>query len=312
MKFRVGIAAALLAAGGAIGLVALAVNSGGAAPTAAAQAGYSAHWRHMSLWTQLNTAMNDWRSSRQTSYAALAGMNQPTFGQTTQHGKMFAEQRGIVVLATNKFVILQSANGSLHLWLLSGQTVFQNVSSTVTGTMAMTGNASATQQAMTQGNMTPAVNVMAGSTQVANQMLAPTQATQTVTVQVAGTDLTVTVTITRNTATVGQTATMPQNTAPAPAPTTFTQNPWTMTGGTLLHRGDLALIVGFRTHGLLHARLVLYTPMNQQGGGTPSPSATPSMTTSASPTVSPAPSVMPSRLPTPAPSASGTGTGVHF
>ena len=42
------------------------------------------------------------------------------FSQTTHQGKTLAVQRGIVVLATKKFLILQSSNGSLHLWLLSG------------------------------------------------------------------------------------------------------------------------------------------------------------------------------------------------
>lgn len=302
MKFRVGIAAALLAAGGAIGLVALTATSG-AAPKAATQVGYSMkHSHHASLWTQLNTAMNDWRTSRQTSYGMLASASAPTFAQTTQHGRTFAEQRGVVVLATNKFLILQSANGSLHLWLLNGQTVFQNVSSSVTGTMAMTANTGVTQQAMGAGNMNPAMRLMAGSTQVVNMMQAPTSRTQTVTVPVAGTSLTVTVTITWNTATVTQTATMPQNANPLVNWTRWRQNAWTTPGGSMLARGDLALVVGFRSHHLLHARLVLFTPMTGTGGGTPSPSP------SASVTVTPAPSVSP----TPAASSSVGLSGSHY
>lgn len=309
MKFRVGIAAALLAAGGAIGLVALTATSG-AAPKAATQAGYSMRHGHASLWTQLNTAMNDFRWSRQTSFNMLAGTTAQTFAQASQHGRTFAEQRGIVVLATNKFLILQSANGSLHLWLLSGQTMFQNVSSTTTGTMAMTANMGATQQAMGAGNMNPAISLMAGSTRVAGMMQAPTPTTQTVTVPVAGTNLTVTVTITMNTATVTQTATMPQNANPWANWTRWHQNPWTTPAGSMLARGDLALVVGFRTHGLLHARLVLFTPMTGTGGGTPSPSPSASTTPTVTPTVMP--TVMPTAMPTPVASSSVGSSGSHY
>src|SRR6185437_6734191 len=103
--------------------------------------------------------------------------------------KMVAAQRGIVVLATRKFLIVQSANGSLHLWLLSGNTQFQNVSAT----QALTASTSAAQQAMTSGNMLPATTLLAGSPTTAASMLTPTPAAQTVTVQVANTALTVTV-----------------------------------------------------------------------------------------------------------------------
>ena len=83
-------------------------------------------------------------------------------------------QRGIVVLATKKFLILQSSNGSLHLWLLSGATQFQNVSNTTAGTQALTASTSATQQAMTSGNMIPATTLLAGSPTTAAAMLTPT------------------------------------------------------------------------------------------------------------------------------------------
>jgi hypothetical protein len=82
---------------------------------------------------------------------------------------------------------------------------------------------------------------------------------QTVSVHVADTDLTVTVTVTRTTATVAQSATMPGNAVPAPQPSTFTQNAWQATSA--LARGDLAVVVGSRSHGTLHATLVLFTPL---------------------------------------------------
>ena len=205
--------------------------------------------------------MSNWSWSRQASYAQLAQLTQARqFSQARHKGKMVAIQRGIVVLATKKFLILRSANGSLHLWLLSGRTKFQNVSNTMAGTKALTASTSAAQQAMASGNMTPATSLLAGSPTTAAAMLTPTPAAQTVTVQVANTNLTVTVTVTRSTATVSQTATMPQAAMPTWNPVTFTQNAWQATHA--LARGDLALVVGTRSHWTLHARLVLFTPLS--------------------------------------------------
>jgi hypothetical protein len=210
--------------------------------------------------------MTSWNGSRQSSYAQLSQLTQARqFSQAKHKGKMLAIQRGIVVLATKKFLILQSSNGSLHLWLLSGKTTFQNVSNSMAGTQALTASTSAARQAMGSGNMTPATSLLAGSPTTAAAMLTPTAAAQTVTVQVAGTDLTVTVTVTRNMATVSQTATMPQAAMPTWNPVTFTQNAWQATHA--LARGDLALVAGIRSHWTLHAQLVLFTPLTTATAG---------------------------------------------
>jgi hypothetical protein len=157
------------------------------------------------------------------------------------------------------------------------------------GTSAMTASMSAATAAMQSGNMMPAANLMAGSTLTASRMLTPTAASQTVTVNVTGTDLTVTVTITKNTATVSQTATMPANANPWWSPSTTTQSAWmTATPMTKLARGDLALIVGSRAHGLLHAQIVLFTPLTTSdvGGRAPTGTTTP-VTTPMTPAISP-------------------------
>jgi hypothetical protein len=256
VKTRVGIATAVLV-GGAVAAAAV-VASHGAAP-AATSAAYASHFGNEG--TMISSAMNSWSWSKQSSYSELAQLTQARqFSQTTHQGKMFAVQRGIVVLATKKFLILQSSNGSLHLWLLSGNTHFQNVSNTMTGTKALTASTSAAQQAMWSGNMMPATTLLAGSPTTAAAMLTPTPAAQTVTVQVANTNLTVTVTVTRSTATVNQTATTPLTSMPTWNPTTFTQNAWMPMSG--LARGDLALVVGTRSHWTLHAQLVLFTPLS--------------------------------------------------
>ena len=110
-------------------------------------------------------------------------------------------------------------------------------------------------------------------------LLTPTPAAQTVTVQVANTSLTVTVTVTQNMATIAQTATMPLNAMPARSPVTFVQNAWQATKS--LARGDLALVVGSRSHWLLHAKLVLFTPLSTATVGgraaTPRAASTPTV-----------------------------------
>ena len=263
LKTRVGIATAVVLGSGAIAAVAMAASSHSAG-IAAAPAAHTAQFG--SEGTMLATALADWNSSRQGTYSQLAQMTSMRgFSQTSHHGRTLAVQRGIVVLATNQFIILQSANGSLHLWLVSAGTKFQNVSTTTAGTAALTANTSATQQAMQSGNMVPATTLLAGSPTTAAAMLTPTPAVQTVTVQVANTDLTVTVTVTRTTATVNQTATTPTNALPAPMASTFTMNAWQATNS--LARGDLAVIVGTRSHWTLHAQLVLFTPLSTSAVG---------------------------------------------
>jgi hypothetical protein len=266
LKTGAGIATAAVLGGGAIAVAAMAAG-GHPAGIVAAPAAHTA--RFANEGTMLAAALADWNSSKQGSYSQLAQMTSARgYSQTSHQGKTLDIQRGIVVLATNQFIILQSANGSLHLWLTSGATKFQNVSNTTAGTAALTASTSATQQAMVSGNMIPATTLLAGSPTTAAAMLTPSTATQTVTVQVAGTDLTVTVTVTRTTAAVSQTATTPVNAMPAPMMTSFTMNAWQPTNA--LARGDLAVIAGTRSHHTLHAQLVLFTPLTTSmvGGNT--------------------------------------------
>jgi hypothetical protein len=282
IKTRVGIATAILVGGAVAAGAALAANHGAAAT--ATSAAFSSHAGNEG--TVLSSAMTNWNGSRQSSYAQLARLTQARqFSQARHNGKMVAVQRGIVVLATRKFLILQSSNGSLHLWLLSGKTKFQNVSNTMAGTRALTASTSAAQQAMRSGNMIPATSLLAGSPTTAAALLTPTPAAQTVTVQVANTNLTVTVTVTRTMATVSQTATMPQAAMPTWNPVTFTQNAWQATHA--LARGDLALVVGMRSHWTLHAQLVLFTPLSTANVGGMAPAGTgamPVVTPTAAPT----------------------------
>jgi len=273
-KTRVGIATAALA-GGAVAAAAVVAGGHGAA-SVTTPAAYSSRFGNEG--TTISSALSTWGRSRQSSYSALAQLTQARqFSQTMHHGTMLAVQRGIVVLATKRFLILRSANGSLHLWLLSGKTKIQNVSNTTAGTQALTASTSATRQAMTSGNMIPATTLMAGSPTTAAALLTPAAVPQTVTVQVANTSLTVTVTVTRSTAAVSQTATTPLTGLPTRDPVRFSQNAWQATNH--LARGDLALVAGTRSHWTLHAQLILFIPLSTAdvGGraGTGTPAATP-------------------------------------
>ena len=292
VKTRVGIATAVLV-GGAVAAAAVLTSHGAA--TTATSAAYSSHYGNEG--TTISSALGSWTSSRQSSYSELSQLTQARqFSQTTNKGKVLAVQRGIVVLVTKKFLILQSSNGSLHLWLLSGNTKVQNVSSTTAGTQALTANTSATKQAMTAGNMIPATTLLAGSPTTAAALLTPTPAAQTVTVQVANTNLTVTVTVTRSTATVNQTATTPLNSTPTWSPTTFTQNAWTSTSG--LARGDLALVAGTRSHWTLNAQLILFTPLSTSDVGGSASSGTTTGTTTGTTGVGTTPYSTPTSAPT--------------
>ncbi len=285
IKARVGIATAILAGSGSIAAVAVAATSHGAA-TAVQPAAYAA--RYSNEGTVLNLVLNEWGKSRQSAYTQLADLTQAReFSQATHDGHTLDVQRGIVILATRKFLILRSANGSLHLWLLSGGTKFTDVSDTTTGTSALTASTSATEQAMDSGNKIPATTLLAGSPTVAADLLTPTPAAQTVSVQVANTDLSVTVTVTRSTATVSQTATTPSSSAPSWHPSTFTQNAWQATKS--IARGDLALVAGWRSHWTLHASVVLFTPLTAgtvTGPTSTSPVSTPTASVS-TPTAAP-------------------------
>ena len=212
-RTRAAIAAAVVAGGGTIAVAAMAAGGHGAGP-AAAPAAYAT--RSPAEGTVLATALADWNSARPGTYSQLAQLTSVRgYSQTSHRGRTLDIQRGIVVLATSRFLVLQSAGGTLHLWLLSPGTRFQNVSGTAAGTAALTASTSATRQAMQTGNMIPAATLLAGSPTTAAGLLTPTATARTVSVHVANTDLTVTVTVTRSTATVSQTATTPANAAPA-------------------------------------------------------------------------------------------------
>jgi hypothetical protein len=285
MKARLGIATAVLVGGGAIGVTAVAAGNHGTTTNAQSSAyGYTLNFHHtVSEGAALSAALSQWSGSHQKALTTLAQMqSMRTFSQTTwHHHTTFAAQRGVVLLATKKFLLVKSANGALHLWWLRG-TAFANVSSSATGLTALTGSNTAAFAAMANNTMTPATNVMAGSTTVVNQMVAPVAKPTTVTVQTGTT--TVTVTISQTTATVAQAT--PTTTGMA---TTTTRQP-VFTHMNNVARGDLALVTGLRTNGQLVAKLVLFAAPTTTT--TPTSTSTVGTTPTAVPTVTSAPPTM--------------------
>jgi len=312
-RAKVAVAAAVLVGGGAAGVVAVAANHGGASTNAQAAAFATRYRQTVSEPTALMGALNGWSRSPSHSMTMLAEMKpMRTFSQVMDHHTMLAAQRGVVLLATKKFLLVKSANGSLHLWWLTGGTVVKNVTANATGMAAMTGSPTAAATAMTTGSMSTATNVMAGSASAANAMTAASAKPTTITVD-TGNEV-VTITITTSTATVTQpgvtasasptatvTATATTTASASATPTARSTQPVTMaTQG--VARGDLVFIVGEREHGKLIAKLVFFAARTT--AVTPTPSASVSTSVSATPTATSATGTTPTVAPTPTSTAS--------
>jgi hypothetical protein len=286
-KARLAVAAAVLVGGSAAGVVALAANHGGTAiATTAESAGFTRSFHHtISQQLALTEALSS-SSTSSRSMTALADMApMRTFSQMEYRHTTLAVQRGIVLLATKKFLVVKSANGAIHLWWLSGATRVKDVVSSASGMAAMTGSYPATNMAMSTGNMTPASTVVAGSTGVVSQLTTPVAKPTTITINTGGE--VITITVASSTAAVTQPVTTPQSVTTARTTRTRQSAWWTMDG---VQRGDLVLVAGTRTHGKLKAELVLFAaPRTSMPTPRVSPTSTISPTSSATPTAVPSP-----------------------
>lgn len=289
MKARLGIATAVVVGGGAIGVAAVATGGHNTSTNVQSSAyGTTLNFHHtMSEGTALSAALTQWSKSHQKALTTLAQMKpMRTFAQTTRHHTTFAAQRGVAVLATKQFLLVQSAknpSGALHLWWLKG-TAFANVSSNATGMVAMTGNNNAAKAAMQHNNMAPAQAAMAGSTGMAQRMAAPVTKTITFTVQTG--DTTITITITRSTAKVTTPPATPTATPTAmatPTASATTQPVFTTVNGVV--KGDMVFVVGERVRGQLVAKLILFAAPTTTVTPTPSASVTPTSTPTVTPSV---------------------------
>jgi hypothetical protein len=316
-RANVKIAGGLVLVAATVAAAAVALIAASHGPTLAAQpasfnAGVGHHSRSVNEWGLMNSAANDSGGLAESSLMQLASVNQQTFSQTTKHGRTLDMQRGVAVFASKHFLILRSKNGSLHLWVLSRATKFVNASTTTASPSASASpspspSPSSTSPSSTSASSTsattpaaddtnPLVSLFEGDGTAGQSMMTPSAQPESATVQVPGTDLTVTVTITENTANVAQTGTMPATGSSVADPATMTESAWMTAGSkTDLTRGDLVMVVGTRSHGLLHADIVLYMPQNA-GDATPSPTPSPSVSVSVSASPTPSPSASPSPI----------------
>ena len=201
-RARLAIAAAVIVGGGAVSAVAVTASHSGA--TTAQSAAYTTGYRHtLSESKALTEGFGEVAASPASSLVTLAEMDPLlTFAQVRWHGVTLAAQRGVVVVATKKFIVVRSANGALHLWWISKGTYFKDVGATASGMAAMTGSNTAAGTAMATGDMMPAATVMAGSISAVTQMATTPARPATITIDSGGE--VITITIASSTATVTQ------------------------------------------------------------------------------------------------------------
>lgn len=248
LKAKVGIATAVLVGGGAIG-VAAATSSH--SPSSASNAGYQ--YRVNSSASYLQNAV--FARNTSTAFTNMARLNSfRTFSQMTMNRQTLAIQRGIVVLATKNFLIVKSANGSLHAWRVSGNTMFTNAT-TMSSTSALTANTFASQQAMVSNNMVPALNLLS-NVNTFNSMVSPVARPTTVTVNIAGTGTTVTVTVVNNSATM--TTTQGSSLTSRVLFNNLTASVRSAIARNAIARGDLVAVAGVRSGWWLQAKQVVF------------------------------------------------------
>jgi hypothetical protein len=140
MRVRVGVAAAVLAGGGAAGAVALSASHGGAVTAESAGFIQSSHNHSLSYTSAISSAMKTWDTSPSTSLRTLSHMQQINnyWTQSWHHHTLFFQRGKVVAVGRHEFVV-RSANGKLEVWHTSGNTAILNVGGTSMGMSAMTG-----------------------------------------------------------------------------------------------------------------------------------------------------------------------------
>jgi hypothetical protein len=254
LKTKAAIATAVVVGGGAIGVAVVAANH--SSPSTASSTSYATS-ASVSPAAQLDEALISGSAST-TNHLLAKLVSVKNFAEFNTHGEVLAIQRGVVVLTTKKFVIVQSKNGELKLWWISGGTSFDDVAASSSGTAALTASTSAATDAMS-GNLAPALETVT-TTSTVTQLLTPVTSTKTVTVEDAATGTTVEVVVTKTTAEVVTKTTTTTSKIVESATTAVAS----------LKRGDLTLILGLHTDGALHADKVLFVPVSASGASTTS------------------------------------------
>jgi hypothetical protein len=159
MRVRLAVAAAVLAGGGAAGVVALSAgHSGGLG--AVEPAGYDqAAGRTLGYTSALSSAVKGFGESPGTSLMTLSHMK-PVSSYWTQswHRAVLVIQRGTVVAAGEGKITVKSANGTAKIWQVNRWTKTDNVGGTMTGLSAMTGG---TTRVPSWWQINPHVNAIA-------------------------------------------------------------------------------------------------------------------------------------------------------
>src|SRR5271168_2914487 len=139
MRVRLAVAAAVLAGGGAAGVVALNASHNG--PATAESAGYyQTSGRTLSYTSALSSAVKGWSKSPSTSLATISHMKPVTnyWTQSWHHAIIFIQRGTVVAVRKGEFAV-KSANGTIEIWHVTGGTKTQNVGGTSTGLSALTG-----------------------------------------------------------------------------------------------------------------------------------------------------------------------------
>jgi hypothetical protein len=139
LRVSMAVAAAVIAGGGAAGVLALSASHNSLAT--AQSAGFSqASGRTLSFTGALSPAMKGWGSSPSTSLTTISHMK-PAANTTTVawHGAAFVLQRGTVTAVSHGEFVVRSADGTAKLWHGNRWTTVLNVGATDTGMSAMTG-----------------------------------------------------------------------------------------------------------------------------------------------------------------------------
>jgi hypothetical protein len=138
VRVRLAVAAAVLASGGAAGAVAL--SSHGGAVAAESAGFYQNSGRTMSYTSALSSAMKGLNKSPGSSLNTITHMKPITnyWTQSWHHSTIFIQRGTVIATAKHEFVV-ESADGKVEIWHVTGGTWTDNVGGTSTGMSAMTG-----------------------------------------------------------------------------------------------------------------------------------------------------------------------------
>jgi hypothetical protein len=139
MRVRLAVAVAVLAGGGAAGVVA--VNASHSVSATAESAGYyQTTGRTLSYTSALSSAVKGWSQSPSTSLTTISHMKPVTnyWTQSWHHAIIFIQRGTVVAVRKGEFAV-KSANGTIEIWHVTGGTKTQNVGGTSTGLSALTG-----------------------------------------------------------------------------------------------------------------------------------------------------------------------------